>query len=534
MNRIKYYQLLILVAIGVAALLRLPQLDLRPMHADEAVQAARFRDLWQQGRYVYDPNEFHGPTLMYATLPSVVLSGAKDFGSTTEATYRLVPALFGIGVVVLLLALLDALGTRATLLAALFVAVSPAMVFYSRYYIHEMLLVFFSLAAIAFGWRYSVSRKLVWCLLAGACVGLMQATKETAAISYLAAGFATLAVVLDMWRMRRLQPAELGAPAGAGREPWPWWHLVAGGAVAVLVAVVFLSSMFTNMRGPVDGLLTYAVWLNRAGGESPHVYPWSFYLQRLVWWRVGQGPVFSEGLVVFLAAIGVVRVITVRRGTVTDGQINFMRWLACYTLAVAIIYCVIPYKTPWCLLQFLIGMLLLAGIGASRLLPSSRPATSRAIIATLLVAGGIAAGIGHLGWQAYRASRVLCADPANPYVYAHTSPDTLRMIERVQGLAETSPSSWNTPVKVIWTDAYYWPLPWYLRRLENAEYWQSMPEDPAAPIVIAVPQYDQELTAKLGDDYIMTGYYELRPAVLMQLWVKYDLWVAYLKRIGRI
>ena len=194
MKRVSLCLLLVLLAIGAASALRLPQLELRPMHADEAVQAARFRDLWQQGQYVYDPNEFHGPTLIYATLPSATVGGAADFADTTETTYRLVPVLFGIGLVVLMFLFVDGLGITAVFVAAVLVAVSPAMVFYSRYYIHETLLVFFTLAAIGCGWRYVVNRKLVWCLLAGISVGLMQSTKETAAISYLAAVFATLVV----------------------------------------------------------------------------------------------------------------------------------------------------------------------------------------------------------------------------------------------------------------------------------------------------------------------------------------------------
>jgi predicted membrane-bound mannosyltransferase len=46
------------------------------------------------------------------------------------------------------------LGRAETLWAALYLAISPAMVFYSRYYIHEMLLVFFTavlVVVIAFG-----------------------------------------------------------------------------------------------------------------------------------------------------------------------------------------------------------------------------------------------------------------------------------------------------------------------------------------------------------------------------------------------
>ena len=62
--------------------------------------------------------------------------------------------IFGIGLIGLLLLLTDGLGKTAVATAALLTAISPAMVFYSRYYIQEMLLVFFTLAALGCGWRY--------------------------------------------------------------------------------------------------------------------------------------------------------------------------------------------------------------------------------------------------------------------------------------------------------------------------------------------------------------------------------------------
>ncbi|MDH7570022.1 MAG: phospholipid carrier-dependent glycosyltransferase, partial [Armatimonadota bacterium] len=166
--------LLLLVAAGALAL-RLPRLGDRPMHGDEAVHAARFQQLWEEHAYAYDPNEFHGPTLYYATLPIVWVQGAHRLGETTESTFRLVPVLFGAGLIGLLWLLADALGRRAVLLAGVLTALSPAMLFYSRYYIQEMLLVFFTFGAIAAGWRYAWSRRLGWALLAGACLGLMHA-----------------------------------------------------------------------------------------------------------------------------------------------------------------------------------------------------------------------------------------------------------------------------------------------------------------------------------------------------------------------
>ncbi len=42
----------------------------------------------------------------------------------------------------------------------------------------------------------------------------------------------------------------------------------------------------------------------------------------------------------------------------------FPRFLAFYTLVLTGLYAIIPYKTPWCMLSFLDGMILLAGVGA--------------------------------------------------------------------------------------------------------------------------------------------------------------------------
>jgi len=238
--------------------------------------------------------------------------------------------------------------------------------------------------------------------------------------------------------------------------------------------------------------------------------------------------VVGEEVGLVLAGIGLFHAIFHWFADEDRTRVHLIRFLAAYTFAVTMIYGLIPYKTPWCLLQFWFGMVLLAGVGASVLLGAVHPRWARIIIAGLLLLGG-----GHLGWQAYRASFVFPAEVGNPYVYAHTSAEIRRLNAQLQGLAETSRDGWQTPVKVIWTDAYYWPLPWYLRRFEQVELWRSMPDDYRAPIVLAAPQYAAQLDAAFGRDYIMV-LHELRPQVFLQLWVKFDLWEAYLRRIGRI
>jgi len=67
------------------------------------------------------------------------------------------------------------------------------MVFYSRYFIHEMLLLFFTALTLGAGWRYAQTRSARWAVLTGAGLGLMFATKETFVITVAAAEVAMCA-----------------------------------------------------------------------------------------------------------------------------------------------------------------------------------------------------------------------------------------------------------------------------------------------------------------------------------------------------
>src|SRR5215218_9270260 len=101
MNR--WSALAVLLAIAAALALRIPKLDTRPFHNDEAVNAVKVTELWQYGRYKYDPDEYHGPSLHYATLPFLWLSGARSADELKDSTLRLAPLMFGVGLILLLL-----------------------------------------------------------------------------------------------------------------------------------------------------------------------------------------------------------------------------------------------------------------------------------------------------------------------------------------------------------------------------------------------------------------------------------------------
>jgi uncharacterized protein (TIGR03663 family) len=497
------------LAFAIALAFRCPELGLRPMHGDEAVHAMKFGELWEKGAYQYDPNEYHGPSLYYLTYGISKVSAAPSFERFSEARLRVVPVVFGVGLVLLAFLVSDGLGRGATVWAGVLTALSPAMVFYSRYYIHEILLVFFAFLIIVAGWRYWKSGRVAWAVLAGAGMGLMHATKETFVFS-VAAGCAALALT-KVWGDR------MGEPPSSRKTPWSHW--AAALAAWAVVAVVLFSSFFTHWSGVGDSLKTYIPWFDRAAGASPHGHEWWFYLKRLAWFHEAKGPVFSEMLILGLSLIGLHCAITGKG--VGDGHRGFVRFLGFYTAILTVIYCAIDYKTPWCLLSFWQGMILLAGVGAATLWrrAKGRRWTRYAFVVLL------GAGLAHLGVESALVNGEFSSARQNPYVYAHTSEGVLELTSMVEGIVAASSNDTNIVVQVAAPEHDYWPLPWYFRNFKQVGFYDALPRSfpPEKSIVILSTRF-QDTEPLFQDSRVNVGIQELRPGVFLQLYISKDIW----------
>jgi predicted membrane-bound mannosyltransferase len=136
------------------------------------------------------------------------------------------------------------------------------------------------------------------------------------------------------------------------------------------------------------------------------------------------------------------------------------------------------------------------------------------------------AGASHLAFQAWQASENYSADRRNPYVYAQTSPDILELVAKVSALAQSSPQRLHLNIGVAAPGNDYWPLPWYLRAMEQVGWYGELPDESLAPVMIVSTQ----LTAKLDEkkSHQPAGMFELRPGVFLALYVEPELWRAYL------
>ena len=537
--------------LAVAAVLRLVDLGNRPMHCDEAVHGVKFGLMLEEGEYTYDLHEFHGPSLNYLTLPVAWWASAENITQVTESQLRLVPALFGILLVGLPWLVREELGYAEAAFAAVLTAVSPAMVFYSRYYIQEMLLVCFTFGAIVALWRYARSlhgpdqpharlRQAVLLVTLGACIGMMHVTKETCAIALFAMTLAALPMIAG-WGM-------LSGIFGSNHRWTNRWRRVLTpfcvvAAVAAGVSIVFYSSFLTHPQGVVDSLWTYFHYFARASGEGSagqHAYPWYQYFRWLFWWQTGDGPLWTEALIGGLAVVGLIASI-LGKG-IPPSRIGIARFVSIYTVVLTTIYSALAYKTPWCALGFLHGMILLAGVGTAVLIRAAPGRSLKSIVVAVLTVA-----IVHLGWQAHRESFVDFEDVNNPYVYAHTTSDVPRLAQQLRQFA--SPFQGRGPVmhvQVVCPDDDYWPLPWYMRDFGAVGWFARMPQATPADVIIIQPSKEMEsaLTQYL---YVVPppgqrplyvpafdkpGEWLLRPGVPLQVYVRGKLWAAYPGRDG--
>jgi uncharacterized protein (TIGR03663 family) len=518
------------------------------MHADESVHADKLGNLLERGRYEYSTADYHGPTLYYVALLAARARGIRRYADLDEVDLRAIPAVLGVLLVAAHYWLVPYIGLAAAAAAALFTAVSPAMVYYSRYFIHETLLVFLIFVAMLAVFAYFRRPGAGLAVAIGAIFGLMYATKET---WILAAACMAVAGVFIRHRgteaqrngknadsvadgpssspgaglpsgsrkASRLPAAEeteatewaaRGRPFGAGFKG----HVLFAAGSFLLVAAVFMSSFFTHPRGVVDSVLAYSTYFARGAGVNTfHVHPWYFYFHLLFWFHGSGAPVFSEAFLGVLALVG----ICVARG--------IGRFLAIYTVLMIIVSCAIPYKAPWNLLEFWQGTILLAGIGTAWL-------AARA--PKMLVLPLLALGVAHLGWQAYAASFPYSSDPRNPWVYAHTGADVFVITQKLSALAAVHPDKMAMPVQVV-TRQNLWPLPWYLRRYSGIRWWNGVSmQAPLAPVILATPDMEPALLHRIyevpppgqREMYVnlFDRYVELRPRVEVRGYVAKSLW----------
>ena len=507
------YLLLLAVALGM----RLWDLGGRTLHYDELLHAW-YSWLYAEGRgFVHTPI-MHGPFLFNTNAALYVLFGSSD------TVARLLPALFGTVLVGLPYLLRRELGRPGALVAAVLLAVSPNLLYFSRFIRNDIYMAVWVLGLVIVMWRFMERPRL---RLLFAWVGLWAfafATKETAYIVAAILGLALLLMALPdlaRWAKDRLPLANL-PPAGAlllvlVTVTLPLWapalglfqdllglvlvnpdpnDLVADAtradaptgspinaglyvAVFVVAALATLSvavgMLWHRRRWPLLFLAFGAVWLPLYTSIFTNWQGFFTGLWGSLGYWIAQQPVerasqpwyyylITMANYEFLAVVPALVAVpfVVRRGTLFD------RFLLYWAVASLIAYTLAGEKMPWLVVNITVPFALLSGrvLGLLMSWAPWRKFDFRRTPVALALAGVLVAMLGMTVFVAGRATYSYAGfqRPNELLVYAQTGQETTWAAQKIERIAAASgKGKQGLRVLVDETDSMSWQWRWYLR-----------------------------------------------------------------------
>ncbi|MEO6654335.1 MAG: flippase activity-associated protein Agl23 [Ilumatobacteraceae bacterium] len=417
------------MAVAAVLWIRLGNLGDRPLHHDESLDAWFAWRLSTGRTYVYDP-AYHGPLRIMLTAGLFKLVGAGDTAA------RCLAAASGVALVATPGMIRSSLGRVGWIAAAVALAVSPTLVYFSRFgredLPYALAATVGSLALVEF-LREPRAHLAVVGALGLACAA---AIKESFAITVLVLVTYLVGLIAIEWRGLRMwrQIPTLRRFGEVGAEPW-WWAATAFVTVFVLSYTVLFTDPGGVWRGIWDGP-TYWLGQHEVGRGSQ---PWSYY---------GVLATAYEWPMLILAAIGTWG--AVRR---PDRVRLFLVWSA---ISQFVIYSWAGERFPWLIVHPMVPIAMLAGLGAECTWHWGRlRSVGHRWIAASVLAVAVVWSVG----MSVVIAQVRPNDPRELVVAVQTTDD-------VRGVAaELDRASATGSILIDGSDGGGWPFGWYVRDL---------------------------------------------------------------------
>ncbi|MHB0868342.1 MAG: flippase activity-associated protein Agl23 [Chloroflexota bacterium] len=541
-----------------AILTRFWDLGSRALHHDESLHALYSWYLYVGRGYVHDPM-MHGPFQFHAVALTYLLLGASDY------TARVVPAIFGVWVVIAPYFLRREMGRLAALMAATLFAISPSFLYFSRFIRNDIYMAGWAMLVLIGIFGFLRERRPFYFYLIAIGAAFSYATKETVYIT----GFVFLLFFVLEALVALLQKR---TPIG-----WSALRAVSGRTWAVSIALflvinlVLYTTFFTNPRGVISGSTgAIGYWLAQQGVQRGG-QPWFYYLLLI--------PLYE--FLPLLVALGGGVFLAVRRQL--RGQSLFFWFMVVWLLGTLVIYSWAGEKMPWLELHTIQPLLFLAALGLAGLSRrASRQLFSQAsgflvlalvgLVAAVLLGGLVAAqppagtqlgmqasqlqrmamgllligmvailvAIGrregsrtvlvpaalglvaallvltiHTGWGVTYARGDI---PHDMLVYVQSSPDVTKVMREIERVSERTGTGKELRILLdggytdnvggqnVSHESIAWPFEWYLRDYKNKSYYSrtfSTPTD--AAVILAMVANEEPIRGSVGNYVAVRG-----------------------------
>lgn len=477
----------IFLAIVTAALiLRLYHLDLRTFHHDEAAVGSFTYKLFSRGTYEYNPI-FHGPFIYFLTAFVFQILGDSEF------TARLLPALTGVGMVLLAYPLRRHLGRPGWLFAAAFLAFSPSFLYYSRFFRNDIFITFFTLAAVICAVKYlekgNSHSRLIYLCAGSASLGFSATAKEntyvTMALFAFPVGlFVLYRIVHSLRRRHLLHEAVEFLERNAFRLMLDTMVLLVSFlAIFTLFYSYFFSDLEAVKFAPVNAFTHWYEMhdVERIGG------PPYYYIPQLLLYEL---PVV---IFAFVGSVEYIERFIKRKGSPL--MVFIVYWLAASLAA----YSYIGEKVPWLILHPLLPAILVASAYLGESLPTlrQRPRWAEAAFVLILVLSS-----SFFMYTSYNLNYRNYADPAEPLIQASQPPQKFQVfLDTLHQTAEQH-DGYYTRMQITDNEMDTQFL-WHLRHYSKVSWHVNLEDDPVldAPIVVAHDEDADYVEMAVGNEY---------------------------------
>ena len=275
--------------------------------------------------------------------------------------------------------------------------------------------------------------------------------------------------------------------------------IAAVATVFVYLSILFFSSFFTYKEGVSKAFEAYNIWTKT--GSKDHTQNGVFAYMK--WGMKVESPIL------ILSALGALVALL-------KGKHRFAMFTAFWAFGLFAAYTIIPYKTPWLALSYLLPMCIVAGYGLGELIISKNIAL-KAVTCVIVLSGMTV-----LAYQTYQLNFVRYDDEEMGYVYAHTKRQALDLVAQIDHYAEKSGKGYDATIEFVSPD--YWPLTWYMLKYSHANFHGTLVEANTSEMIVAKKNdQDAAVIQKYSAHYKFVGVYPLRPGVDLMLLVRRDL-----------
>lgn len=404
--------ILIIAILILAIISRFAFLDLRVLHHDEGVNYFFAKKIISGEIYRYDPTNYHGPLYFFLIALSFIIFGVSEF------SLRLPAVLFGIILVLTPLFWKTKYGNEINpYIASFLLLISPSLLYYSRYSIHEVSFVLFSLISVYSLTKILEDSSLKKLPLFAASLALLFVTKETVVIMI---AILFVMILINLKLVKRIDFKKD-------------YHLIFVSIfIFAFIYILFFTSFFTNPFGIVDSVKGFLPWTSKGISGAGHEKPFYYFLLIILRY---------EWPILLFALFGLYYSFKSKNMLSLNMSTLFLLNLVIYSL--------ISYKTPWLIINITAPMCLLAAIGIKELRSDESLKNYNLSILFILFIGII--------YLIYFSFSLNFINPQgdNKFAYVHTDKDILGLVENING-------AYKYTSAILMVSDEYWPLPFYL------------------------------------------------------------------------